>query len=118
MDRAQELYIEWLNSFDVTAGYEIKPEDFEGPYGWWELKATISQTNGVIEIFSISTGDEGGPQTLFVFRRVEDDGIDFILQAFDTMYAVVYSRDPDNNLSDHLPHGEHSVRVDTKDLPT
>lgn len=102
MDRAKELYIEWLNSFDVTPGYEIKAEDFEGRYGFWHLKATISQTNGVLEIISASTGDEGGPATLFVFTRVEDDGVDLIVQAFDTMYAIVYSRDPDNNLSDYL----------------
>jgi hypothetical protein len=66
----------------------------EGHYGNWTLNAIIPQSNGTIEVHNVSMGDEGGPQTLIVFRdEFRDGAIDLILQAFDTGYTVVF-KDP------------------------
>jgi hypothetical protein len=96
-----ELYCTWLNSFEADDDpYRYSEKDFmynpdESRYGEWYINTITPSVNGTIEIHTVSMGDEGGPQTLTVFRN-DDNTINCILQAFDTGYTVVYA---DSNCS-------------------
>jgi hypothetical protein len=86
-----EKVLEWYGGFeDDNLEWEIRLEDYL-PFSGIELDQVINGRR--ILALSVSSGDEGGPASVYSFFDGDEDGqwwLELILQEFDTGWSLIW----------------------------